>query len=167
MAPASRLRAALEPPRVPMARAPAPSSGQLRGRRVSPRLGLPLPARGSSGAAACPAAQAPAPAPGSEQLRGHRVSPRLGLPLPARGSSGTTTCPLGSSSRSRLGEAPGPPRIPRLCGLPASKQISFGGSTIMISIGAGAPVSSNSLRDKGCSACLQGMQQTRHVAGRL
>jgi hypothetical protein len=153
---------------------------------VFPWLELPLPARGSSGVVACPrgsgflsrleaapgplrvpAAQAPAPAPGSEQLRGHRVSPRLGLPLPARGSSGTTTCPLGSSSRSRLGEAPGPPRIPRLCGLPVSKQISFGGPTIMISIGAGAPVSSNSLRDKGCSACLQGMQQTRHVAGRL
>jgi hypothetical protein len=53
-APASRLRAALRPPRVPAAQAPAPGSGQLRGRHVSPRLGLPPLARDSSGATTCP-----------------------------------------------------------------------------------------------------------------
>jgi hypothetical protein len=44
--------------------------GQLRGRHVSPRLWLPLPARGSSGAATCPC--------GSGQHRGRHVPPRLG-----------------------------------------------------------------------------------------
>jgi hypothetical protein len=51
----------------PVAQAPTPSSGQLRGRHMSPRLGLPLPARGSTGAATCPR--------GSRQLRGRHVSP--------------------------------------------------------------------------------------------
>jgi hypothetical protein len=32
----------------------------------------------------------------------------------------------------------------------------------MISIGAGAPVSSKTLRDKGCSSRSQGMQQVAH-----
>jgi hypothetical protein len=90
------------------------------------------------------------------------VSPRLGLPLPAQGSPGATTCPCGSGSRSRLGAAPGPPRVPGLCGLQASKHISFGGPAIMISNGAGAPVSSKALRDKGYSTCSQGMQQVAH-----
>jgi hypothetical protein len=52
----SQLEAALGPPRVPMARAPTPGSGQLRGHHVSPQLGLPLPAQGSSRAAMCPGA---------------------------------------------------------------------------------------------------------------
>jgi hypothetical protein len=52
-------------PRVPVARPPAPGSEQLRGRNVSPRLGLPLPARGSSGAVMCPH--------GLGQLRGRHV----------------------------------------------------------------------------------------------
>jgi hypothetical protein len=82
-----RLEAAPGPPRVPAARAPAPGSGKLWGRHVSPRLRA----------------------------------------------------------------APGPPRIPRLCKLPVSKQISSGGPTIMISIRAGAPVSSKALRRKACS----------------
>jgi hypothetical protein len=85
------------------------------------------------------------------------VSPRLELPLLARGSSGAATCPRGSGSHTWLGAAIGPPRIPELCGLPASKQISSGGPTIMISIKAGAPISSKALRDKGCSARSQGM----------
>jgi hypothetical protein len=85
------------------------------------------------------------------------VSPRLELSLPARGSSGAATCPRGSGSRTRLGAALGLPRILGLCGLPASKQISSGGPAIMISIGAGAPVSSKVLRDMGCSAHSQGM----------
>jgi hypothetical protein len=90
------------------------------------------------------------------------VPPRLGLPLSARGSHGAATCPCGSGSRSRLGAAPGPPCVPGLCGLQASKQISFGDPAIMISNGAGAPVSSKALRDKGCSARSQGMQQAAH-----
>jgi hypothetical protein len=96
------------------------------------------------------------------------MSPWLELPLPAQGSSGATTCPRGSGSRSQLGAAtcpsgsgsrsylragPGPPCIPGLCGLPASKEISSGGPAIMISIREGAPVSSKVLRDKGYSAC--------------
>jgi hypothetical protein len=52
----SQLGAAPGLPRVAAARAPAPSSGQLRARHVSPRLELPLPARGSSRAAMCPGA---------------------------------------------------------------------------------------------------------------
>jgi hypothetical protein len=82
------------PPRTsfkPRQRLPPPGSGQLRGRHVSPWLGLSLPARGSSWAATCPrgsdsrfrlgAAPGPprvlavrAPPPGSGQLQGHHVS---------------------------------------------------------------------------------------------
>jgi hypothetical protein len=51
---------------------------------------------------------------------------------------------------------------PGLCGLQANKQISFGDQAIMISIGAGVPISSKAVRDKGCSARLQGMQQAAH-----
>jgi hypothetical protein len=116
--PASRLRTASRLPRVPAARAPTPSSGQLRGRHVSPRLGLPFLARGSSGDA---------------------------------------TCPRGSGSPSRLGAALGPPRVSGLCRLQSSKQISSVNPAIMITIEAGAPVSSKALRDKGCSAGSQGM----------
>jgi hypothetical protein len=123
MTPASWLRAAPRLPRVPAAQAPTPSSGQLRGRHVSPRLGL------------------------------------LFL---ARGSSGDTTCPRGSGSPSRPGAAPGPPRVPELYGLQASKQISSDDPTIRISIGAGAPVSFKTLRDKGCSTRSQGMQDAAH-----
>jgi hypothetical protein len=87
------------------------------------------------------------PAEGSSE--GRHVSPRLGLSLPAEGSSGAATCPHGSGSRSRLGAAPRTSRIPGLCGLQPS-------------IGAGAPVSSKTLRDKGYSARSQGMQQVAH-----
>jgi hypothetical protein len=109
------------------------------------------------------------------------VSPQLGLPLPARGSSGATTYPHGLGSRPRLGATPGPPRVPAarapapglgqlrghhvspgLCGLQAKKQISSDDPAIMISIGAGTLVSSKALRDKGCSARSQGMQQAAH-----
>jgi hypothetical protein len=138
----SRLRAAPGPPRVPTAQAPVPGSGQLWGR---PHV---------------PAARAPAPSLG--QLRGRHVSPRLGLPFLARGSSGDATYPHGSGFPSRLGAALGLPRVPGLCGLQASKQISSGDPAIMISIGAGALVSSKALRDKGCSTRSQGMQQAAH-----
>jgi hypothetical protein len=141
--------------------------------------GSRLPAEGSSEADTCPhgsgsrsrlgaaprtpcvlAAQAPTPSSG--QLRGRHVSPRLGLPFMAQGSSGDAMCPRGLGSPSQLGVALGPPRVPGLCGLHASKQISSDDPTIMISIGAGAPVSSKALRDKGCSASSQGMQQAAH-----
>jgi hypothetical protein len=46
--------------------------------------------------------------------------------------------------------------------LQAIKQISPGDPAIMISIGARAHVSSKALRDKGCSARLQGVQQAAH-----
>jgi hypothetical protein len=48
--------AAPGPSRVPAARAPAPSTEQLWRWHVSAWLRLPLPARGSSGAATCPRA---------------------------------------------------------------------------------------------------------------
>jgi hypothetical protein len=46
--------------------------------------------------------------------------------------------------------------------LQAIKQIFPGDLDIMIFIGARARVSVKALRDKGCSACLQGMQQAVH-----
>jgi hypothetical protein len=49
-----------------------------------------------------------------------------------------------------------------LCRLQAIKQISPGDPAIMISIGARARVSFKSLRDKGCSARSQGMQQVAY-----
>jgi hypothetical protein len=42
------------------------------------------------------------------------------------------------------------------------KQIFSGDPAIMIFIGARAHISVKALRDKGCSARLQGMQQTVH-----
>jgi hypothetical protein len=51
---------------------------------------------------------------------------------------------------------------PELCGLQANKQIPPGNPTIMISIGAGTPISSKALRGKGCSARSQGVQQVAH-----
>jgi hypothetical protein len=47
-------------------------------------------------------------------------------------------------------------------GLQANKQISPSDPAIMISIREGTPISSKMLRDKGCSARLQGMQQVAH-----
>jgi hypothetical protein len=51
---------------------------------------------------------------------------------------------------------------PGLCRLQANKQISSGDPAIIISIGAGVPISSKVLRDKGCSARSQGVQQVTH-----
>jgi hypothetical protein len=62
----------------------------------------------------------------------------------------------------RLGAAPWPPCVHGLYWLQASKQIYSDDPTIMISIRAGTPVSSKALRDKGCSARSQGMQQAAH-----
>jgi hypothetical protein len=122
--------------------------------------GSRLPAEGSSEAATCPHGSDSHSQLG--QLRGRHVSPRLGLPFPAWGSSGDVTCPHGSGSPSQPGAAPGPPHVPGLCGLQASKQISSSDPAIRISIGAGAAVSSKALRDKGCSARSQGMQEAAY-----
>jgi hypothetical protein len=51
---------------------------------------------------------------------------------------------------------------PGLCGLQANKQICSGDLAIMISIGAGTPVSFKALRDKGCYARSRGVQQAAH-----
>jgi hypothetical protein len=138
-------------------------TGYPRVQASSQDNGPHLPAEVSSETVTCPR--------GSGQLRGHHVSPRLGLPPPARGSSGATTCPRGSGSRSRLGAAPRPPCVPvaralalgsgQLRGCHVSPGLC-GLQAIMISIGAGTPVSSKALRDKGCSARSQGMQQAAH-----
>jgi hypothetical protein len=62
-APAAQPGAALGPPRVLRTRLPLPRPGQLRGRHVSCGLSSRCLARGSSGAATCPAASAPAAQP--------------------------------------------------------------------------------------------------------
>jgi hypothetical protein len=117
---------------------------------VSPRLELPLPARGSSGAATCPHSSGQhrgrhATCPnGSGQLQSRHVS--LGLQHP----------PYGAGQLRSYHVSPG------LCRLQANKQISSGDPAIIISIGAGVPISSKVLRDKGCSARSQGVQQVTH-----
>jgi hypothetical protein len=103
-----------------------------------------LPAWGSSEAATCPCGS---------------VSH-----LPARGSSGTAVCHLGSSTHLLAQGSSRAAMCPEegLYRLQAIKQISPGNPAIMISIGARARVSSKTLRDKGCSARPQGMQQVAH-----
>jgi hypothetical protein len=64
-APTARPRAAPGPPRVLRPQLPLPSPGQHRGRHVSCGLSTRCPARGSSGAATCPAVAAPAAQPGA------------------------------------------------------------------------------------------------------
>jgi hypothetical protein len=90
----------------------------------------------SNGAATCPR--------GSGQLRGRHVT--LGLQHPPSSVGQLWSCHASS----------------KLCGLQANKQISPGDLAIMISIGAGMPISSNTLCDKGCSARSQGVQQVAH-----
>jgi hypothetical protein len=103
---------------------------------VSPRLGLLLPARRCTGAVTCPR--------GSGQLWGRHVS--LGLQHPLSGAGQLRSWHV----------------LPGLCRLQANKQISSSDPAIMISIGAGTPVSSKALRDKGCSTRSQGVQQVAH-----
>jgi hypothetical protein len=115
---------------------------------VSPRLRLWLPTRGCSRAATCLAAwdsTGAATCPrGSGQLQGRHVSLRLQHPPSDAGQ--LRSCHVSH----------------RLCGLQANKQISPGDPAIMISIGAGTPISFKALRDKGCSARSQGVQQVAH-----
>jgi hypothetical protein len=114
-------------------KAPAPTS-RLGVALGSLRVPVALaPGSGSSGAATCP--------------RGS------GSRLSAQGGSGTATRHLGSNTcllsqgSSEAATCPGD----GLYMLQAIKQISHRDSTIMISIGARAHISSKALRDKGCS----------------
>jgi hypothetical protein len=63
-----------------------------------------------------------------------------------------------------LKAAPEPPRVPSTgsTGCKQNKQISPNDPAIMISIGARARISSKSLRDKGCFARSQDVQQAAH-----
>jgi hypothetical protein len=92
--------------------------------------------RDSTGAAMCPRS--------SGQLRGCHVL--LGLQHPPSGAGQLQSCHVSAG----------------LCGLQANKQISHVDPAIMISIGAGTCISSKALRDKGCSARSQGVQQAAH-----
>jgi hypothetical protein len=107
-------------------------SGSHSRLRAAPRLPRAPVAGDSTGAATCPR--------GSRQLRGRHVS--LGLQHPPSGAGQLRSCHVS----------------PRLFWLQANKQISPSDPAIMISIGAGMPISSKAIRDKGCSACSQGMQ---------
>jgi hypothetical protein len=99
--------------------------------------------------------------------------------LSARGSSGVATCPCGSdfrlpaqavtchlrSSNHLLAHGSSEAVMcleDGLCRLQAIKQISPDDPAIMIFIGTRAHVSSKALRDKGCSARSQDMQQATH-----
>jgi hypothetical protein len=125
--------------------------------------GSRLPARGSSGAVTCPRASGThLLARGSSRAA---TCPRgSGSRLPARGSSGDATCHLGSSTHHLAHGSSGAAMCPedRFCRSQANKQISPGDQAIMISIGACTRVSSKTLRDKGCSARSQGVQQAAH-----
>jgi hypothetical protein len=104
--------------------------------RAAPGLPRAPMAQGSTRAAMCPR--------GSGELRQHHVS--LGLQHPPSSAGQLRSCHVS----------------PGLCGLQENKQISSGDLAIMISIGAGTPVSSMALCDKGCSARSQGVQQEAH-----
>jgi hypothetical protein len=84
--------------------------------------------------------------------------------LPAQDSFGAVTCCLGSSTHHLTQGSSGAATCPvdELFKLQAIKQIFSDNSAIMIFIGACVCVSAKTLRDKGCSARLQGMQQTVH-----
>jgi hypothetical protein len=76
---------------------------------------------------------------GSGQLRGCHVSLRLQHP------------PSNTGQLRSYHVSPG------LYGLQANKQISHSDPVIMISVGAGTPISSKALHDKGCSLRSQGV----------
>jgi hypothetical protein len=125
--------------------------------------GSRLPARGSSGAATCPRGS------GSRLLArgsfGAATCPRgFDSRLLARGSSGATTCHLGSSTHHLAYGSSGAITCPEdgFCRPQANKQISPGDQAIIISIEARTRLSSKTLRDKGCSARSQGVQQAVH-----
>jgi hypothetical protein len=101
------------------------------------------------------------PPPDSGPPRVSRVSSRR---LPAQDSSGAVTCCLGSSTHHLTQGSSGAATCPvdGLFKLQAIKQIFSDNSVIMIFIGVCVRVSAKALRNKGCSACLQGMQQTVH-----
>jgi hypothetical protein len=125
--------------------------------------GSHLPAGGSSGAATCPRGS------GSRLLArgssGATTCPRdSGSRLSAQGSSRAATCHLGSSTHHLAHGSSGAATCPEygFYRLQANKQISLGDPAIMISIGVHVHVSSKTLRDKGCPARSQGVQQATH-----
>jgi hypothetical protein len=92
-------------------------------------LSTSCPARGSSGAATCPAAPAPTarlraapgpprvlqpqlPLPGPGQLQGRHVSCGTSSRCPARGRSGAAMCPAAPAPAARPEAGLGPPRVP-------------------------------------------------------
>jgi hypothetical protein len=93
-APAARPGAAPGPPRVLRPQLPLPDPGQLRSRHVSCSLNSRCPARGSSGAATCPAASAPAARPGAAPRPPRVLRPQLPLPGPGQ-LQGRHVCPGG------------------------------------------------------------------------
>jgi hypothetical protein len=116
------------------------------------------------GGRACPHVLRPRfPPLGLGQLRGHHVPPQLRL-LPLGTATGPRACQLGFSTHLLTQDSSGAVTCPEdgLCRLQVIKQISSGDPAIMIYIGARAHLSSKALRDKGCSAHSQGMQQTAH-----
>jgi hypothetical protein len=130
----------------PYVQAPSQDKRQdSSGAAACPRgSGSRLPTQCSSGAVTCP----------------HGSGSRLS----AQGSSGAATCRLGSSTRLLAQGSSGVATCPvdGFYKLQAIKQIFPGDLDIMIFIGARARVSVKALRDRGCSACLQGMQQAVH-----
>jgi hypothetical protein len=135
------------PPRISIKsrqRLPPLGWAELRGATCPRDSGSRLPAWGSSRAATCP-----------------RCS---GSHLPAWGSSRAITCHLGSSTHHLAYGSSGAATCSEegICRPQENKQISPGDPVIMISIGACTRVSFKTLRDKGCSAHSQGVQQAAH-----
>jgi hypothetical protein len=122
---------------------------------VSPWLRLPLSALGSSGTATCPR--------GSGSHSWLRAALRPTRAPMAQASSRAATCYLGLSTHLLTqGQFWSWHVSPGLSGLQANEQKSSGGPVIMISIGAGAPMSSKALHDKGCFARSQGVRRAAH-----
>jgi hypothetical protein len=92
--PAAQPGAAPGPPRVLWLQLPLPSPGQLRGHHVSCGSSSHCPARGSSGAATCPAAPARAAQPGAALGPPSVLRPQLPLPSPGQ-LRGHHVCPGG------------------------------------------------------------------------
>jgi hypothetical protein len=87
-----------------------------------------------------------------------------GSRLLAWGSSGPATCHLGSSTHHLTYGSSKAAMCPEdgFWRPQANKQISPGDQAIMTSIEVCRHVSSKTLRDKGCSARSQGVQQAAH-----
>jgi hypothetical protein len=96
-APTARPEAAPGPPRVQRPQLPLPGPRQLRGCHVSCGLSSRCPARGSSGAATCPAASALTAQPGAAPGPPRVLRPQLPLPGPGQ-LQGCHVCPGGPTA---------------------------------------------------------------------